>query len=147
MTSVGPLLAVFLFADSRSSEAAEKFLRNYCGTIVRDMDSGYLKIPSSPLAEAVNYALNHRPALEKFLHDPRIDIGNNPADNIIRPIAPGRKNRLFAGSEDAGQNFAILASFAAFSRLEISISIPSNAGSSTISPWKETFEVPFRVTS
>ena len=33
-----------------------------------------LEIPTSPLAEAVNYALNHRPALEKFLHDPGINI-------------------------------------------------------------------------
>ena len=75
------------------------------------------EIPTSPLAKAVNYALNHRPALEKFLRDPRINIDNNPAENIIRPIALGRKNWLFAGSEDGGQNFAILASFAASCKL------------------------------
>ena len=203
MTAVGPPLAVFHFADSRSREAAEKFLQNYCGTIIRDMYSGYddlplehagcwahvrrkffdaekagysaarpflnlirslyeierhakdrseeknaenalyaerriarkksvlltgnffeqcktaqtSEIPGSPLAKAVNYALNHRQPLEKFLRDPRINIDNNPAENIIRPIALGRKNWLFAGSEGGGQNFAVLASFAASCKL------------------------------
>ena len=33
-----------------------------------------------------------------------------PAENAIRPIALGRKNYLFAGSEAGGQNLAILLS-------------------------------------
>ena len=45
MTAIGPPLAVFHFADSRSKEAAENFLRNYLGTIIRDMYSGYDDLP------------------------------------------------------------------------------------------------------
>ena len=71
------------------------------------------EIPSSPLGKAIAYAVNQKSALEKFLHDPRINIDNNPAENVIRPIALGRKNWLFAGTEEGGKNLAILASFAA----------------------------------
>lgn len=71
------------------------------------------EIPSSPLAKAVNYALNQREALEKFLKDPRLNIDNNPAENVIRPLALGRKNWLFAGNEAGGKHLAMLAGFAA----------------------------------
>gem|GEM_PF-3230222 len=71
------------------------------------------EVPSSPLAKAVNYALNQQEALEKFLTDPRLNIDNNPAENVIRPLAIGRKNWLFAGNEAGGKHLAVLASFAA----------------------------------
>ena len=71
------------------------------------------EIPSSPLSKAIVYALNQREALENFLTDSRLNIDNNPAENVIRPIALGRKNWLFAGSEAGGKLLAILASFAA----------------------------------
>ncbi|GJL73840.1 MAG: hypothetical protein NMNS01_30390 [Nitrosomonas sp.] len=35
-------------------------------------------------------------------------IDNNPAENIIRPIAVGKKNWLFVGSERAGQRAAAI---------------------------------------
>ena len=38
---------------------------------------------------------------------------NNPAENAIRPIALGRKNWLFAGSETAGQRSAAIMSLLA----------------------------------
>jgi hypothetical protein len=40
-------------------------------------------------------------------------IDNNPAENAIRPIAIGRKNWLFAGSESAGQRAAAIMSLLA----------------------------------
>jgi len=71
------------------------------------------EVPSSPLAKAINYALNLEVALTEFLTNPKLNIDNNPAENAIRPIALGRKNWLFAGSEGGGQHLAILHSFAA----------------------------------
>ena len=71
------------------------------------------EIPSSPLAKAVNYALNLQEALEKFLEDPCLNIDNNPAENVIRPLALERKNWLFAGNEAGGKHLAMLAGFAA----------------------------------
>jgi transposase len=40
-------------------------------------------------------------------------IDNNPVENAIRPIAPGRKNWLFAGSARAGERAAAIMSLIA----------------------------------
>lgn len=70
-------------------------------------------VPSSPVTQAVSYALNIEEELKKFLKDSRLDIDNNPAERLNRGIAIIRKNCLFAGSEAGGQRLAILYSFAA----------------------------------
>ena len=38
--------------------------------------------------------------------DGKIEIDNNIAENAMRPIALGRKNYLFAGSDNGGQTAA-----------------------------------------
>ena len=68
---------------------------------------------SSPVTQAVSYALNIEEELKKFLKDSRLDIDNTPAERLKRGIAIIRKNCLFAGSEAGGQRLAILYSFAA----------------------------------
>ena len=70
-------------------------------------------VPSSPVTQAVSYALNIEEEPKKFLKDSRLDIDNNPAQRLNRGIAIIRKNCLFAGSEAGGQRLAILYSFAA----------------------------------
>ncbi len=69
--------------------------------------------PASPVAKAVNYALNIEAELKKFLDNPKLNIDNNPAERLNRGVAIIRKNCLFAGSETGGQRLAILYSFAA----------------------------------
>ena len=69
--------------------------------------------PSSPVTQAVSYALNIEEELKKFLKDSRLDIDNTPAERLNRGIAIIRKNCLFAGSEAGGQRLAILYSFTA----------------------------------
>jgi len=65
------------------------------------------KLPAkSPTSLAINYALNHQEALKRFLDDGKIEIDNNIAENAIRPIALGRKNWLFAGSDNGGETAA-----------------------------------------
>jgi len=44
---------------------------------------------------------------------PKLNIDNNPCENVIRPLCVGRKNWLFVGNEDGGASMAVLASFAA----------------------------------
>ena len=56
----------------------------------------------SGTAEAIRYALNRWHALGRFLEDGTIEIDNNAAERSIRPIALGRKNWLFAGSDKGG---------------------------------------------
>jgi transposase len=53
----------------------------------------------STLAEAIRYALRHWTGLVLFLEDGRIELDTNVIERAIRPIALGRKNALFAGSD------------------------------------------------
>jgi transposase len=69
------------------------------------------------LAEAIRYALSRWPALCHFLDDGRIDLDNNPVERAIRPVALGRKNHLFAGSDGGGVRWATVCSFIATAKL------------------------------
>jgi transposase len=63
-----------------------------------------------PTAEAIRYALNHWSGLERFLEDGRIELDSNSIERAMRPVALSRKNSLFAGSDEGGENWACLAS-------------------------------------
>jgi transposase len=69
------------------------------------------------LAEAIRYALSRWPALCRFLDDGRIELDNNPVERAIRPIALGRKNHLFAGSDGGGARWATVCSLIATAKL------------------------------
>jgi transposase len=56
----------------------------------------------STLAEAIRYTLSRWNGLTRFLHDGRIELDTDPVERAIRPIALGRKNHLFAGSDGRG---------------------------------------------
>ena len=66
--------------------------------------------PRSGLAEAIRYALTRWPALCRFIDDGRIELDNNPVERAIRPVALGRKNHLFAGSDGGADRWAVVAS-------------------------------------
>jgi len=57
-------------------------------------------------AKAINYALNNEKALKRFLDDGKIEIDNNASERALRPVAVGRKNWLFAGSDKGGETAA-----------------------------------------
>ncbi len=59
-------------------------------------------------AKAMDYALKRWAALTLHLTDARIPIDNNAVENAIRPLALGRKNWLFVGSQQAGERAAVL---------------------------------------
>ena len=65
-------------------------------------------LPQSPLAGAIEYALNQWSTLEVFLNDGRVEIDNNLVENAIRPTALGKKNWLFIGQAEAGERSAII---------------------------------------
>jgi transposase len=60
------------------------------------------------MAEAMRYLRSQRHSLLTFLRDGQVPIDNNACERAIRPIAIGRNNWLFAGSEDGGDTAAIL---------------------------------------
>ena len=49
-------------------------------------------------------------SLCRYLDDGRIDIDNSTVERAIRPIALGRKNHLFAGSDGGAARWAIVVS-------------------------------------
>ena len=61
------------------------------------------------MAQAVRYALNHWAGLTVFLDDGRAEIDTNTVERAMRPVALGRKNALFAGSDSGGRHWAIIA--------------------------------------
>ncbi len=63
---------------------------------------------NTPISKAVNYMLNHWRALCNFLSNGYLDIDNNKAERAMRRVAIGRKNWLFAGSDEGGKRAAII---------------------------------------
>lgn len=64
--------------------------------------------PTAKLAEAIDYMLNRWDAFVRYISDGRIQIDNNVIERLLRPVAIGRKNFLFFGSEKGGQTAATL---------------------------------------
>jgi hypothetical protein len=73
-----------------------------------------IQLPKLPehrkLAEAIRYALARWHRLTRFLDDGRVELDTNPVGRAIRPVALGRKNHLFAGSDGGGARRAIVCS-------------------------------------
>ena len=73
--------------------------------------------PRGALAKAIRYALARWPALCRFVDDGRIELDTNAVERAIRPVALGRKNHLFAGSDGGADRWAIVASLLATAKL------------------------------
>lgn len=65
-------------------------------------------LPKSKLGIAVTYALNQWNGLIRYCEAGYLSIDNNYAEGEMRPVALGRKNYLFTGSERGGQAAATL---------------------------------------
>ena len=63
--------------------------------------------PSSLLGKAIQYLLNHRVALNRFLDEGVLPIDNGIVERLHRRPAIGRRNYLFAGSHAAAERAAI----------------------------------------
>jgi transposase len=73
--------------------------------------------PRSGLADAIRYALVRWEALCRFLDDGRVELDTNTVERAIRPIALGRKNHLFAGSDGGANRWAIVCSLITTAKL------------------------------
>lgn len=78
-------------------------LRVYLDARLRQVSS------KSKLAEAIRYALTRWDGLTRFLDDGRSEMDSNMVERSIRPLALNRKNALFAGSDEGGDNWAVIA--------------------------------------
>ena len=88
--------------QSRSRAIVEE-LRRYLDARSRQVSA------KSKLGEAIRYALSRWDGLARFLEDGRIDLDSNIVERSIRPLALNRKNALFAGSDEGGDNWAVIA--------------------------------------
>jgi transposase len=68
-------------------------------------------------AKAIDYSIKRWPALMRYADSGVLPIDNNPVENAIRPVAIGKKNWLFAGSERAGKRAAAIQSLLGTARL------------------------------
>jgi len=73
--------------------------------------------PRSGLGEAIRYALTRWGTLCRFLDDGRVELDNNTLERAVRPIALGRKNHLFAGSDGGAARWAVIASLLTTAKL------------------------------
>jgi len=71
----------------------------------------------SALAGAIRYATTRWDALARFTSDGRLEMTNNAAERAIRPLALGRKNYLFVGSDAGGQRAAVFYTLITTARL------------------------------
>jgi len=62
------------------------------------------------------YVLANWTALARYIEDGDLSIDNNAAERAMRPVALGRKNWNFAGSDNGGRTAAVLYSLAATCR-------------------------------
>jgi len=82
------------------------------------LEAQLMRVPQrGKLAEAIRYALARWAGLTRFLDDGRIELDTNPVERAIGPIALGRKNHLFAGSDRGARRWATVASLIETARL------------------------------
>ena len=61
----------------------------------------------SPLAKAIRYALDRMAKARPYLDNGFLELDNNTVERQMKPVAIGRKNWTFAGSQGGGKAMAI----------------------------------------
>jgi len=65
-------------------------------------------LPKSPVGQALQYVLPRWDGLVRYCENGALSIDNNLSERMVRPVAIGRKNYLFLGSDNGGKAAAIL---------------------------------------
>jgi transposase len=112
---IADIYAVEAKARGQSPEQRLQWRRTVSAPAVKALkvwlESQLVQIPqNSGLADAIRYALGRWKGLTQFLDDGHIELDTNTVERAIRPVALGRKNHLFAGSDGGGHRWAVIAS-------------------------------------
>ncbi len=67
-------------------------------------------LAKSKFKEALGYFCSLIPFLKNYISNPYARLDNNVAERAVRPLALGRKNWLFLGSEEGGEAAAVILS-------------------------------------
>ena len=70
--------------------------------------SQYSEEQKSDTATAIRYALSRWRVLTRYVEDGVLEIDNTAAERALRVVALGRKNFLFAGSDQGGERAAAM---------------------------------------
>ena len=65
-------------------------------------------VPELKFGKALNYALNYWQHILNYVECPYIYLDNSISERSIKPFVLGRKNWLFAGSEDGARSSCLL---------------------------------------
>lgn len=60
-------------------------------------------LKTHPIRKAMQYYLNHWPALTRFLEDPAVELSNNWSERALRKVALFRNNSMYVGGEAGAQ--------------------------------------------
>jgi hypothetical protein len=108
--------------EPMTPDERHKLRQAECPALLADIkqvleNPGKVFLPKNPIANAIAYTLDHWEQLIRYLEDGRLEIDNNRCENVIRPVAIGKKNWLFAGSPEGAKRSAIIYSLAATCKL------------------------------
>lgn len=78
--------------------------------LVKDRLSKGFALAKSKFKEALGYLMGLIPYLKNYTNHAFARLDNNVAERAVRPLALGRKNWLFLGSEEGGEAAAIILS-------------------------------------
>jgi len=113
LAQIGALFAVEARCRGKPPDERKQTRQNEAvpllDTLKEDMERTLGQISGkTPFAQALRYALTRWGALTCYSTDGRLEISNNAAERAIRPLALGRKNWLFAGSDGGGKRAATI---------------------------------------
>ena len=122
LTRIGKLYAIEQQGKDLSSEARKALRSEYAKPVLAALQQWLIETRArtangGSLAKALDYTLRRWPALIRYADTGHLPIDNNPVENVIRPLALGKKNWLFAGSELAGQRAAAIQSLLGTAKL------------------------------
>ena len=110
LDQIGLLYAIERKAKEQKLTAAEIFeLRQTEALPILESLGKWMKetyitsLPKSTIGKALGYSIERWAELMIYASDGKLNIDNNPVENSIRPVAIGRKNYLFAGSDSGGE--------------------------------------------
>jgi hypothetical protein len=115
ITRIAAIYAIEARVRGTSAEIRLAARQNETTRLMEDLKARMTEVrdgisAQSSLAEAIRYALHHWEGLTLFLSDGRVEVDSNTVERSMRPIALGRRNSLFSGSEGGAESWAILAS-------------------------------------
>lgn len=124
LTEVGKLYQIETeLREQKLDDDARKLVRETEAMPILESLGQWLKaeypkvLPKSAIGKAIEYSLKRWKSLSAYVHHGMAEIDNNLVENQVRPLALGRKNYLFAGSEKGAKNAAICYSLIASAKL------------------------------